>query len=227
MINLFKNSINLFQIIKHGQTFKRNVFKMNNFQSQLIPMVVESTGRGERSYDIYSRLLKERIICLMGPIDDHLSSLIVAQLLFLQSDNSSNPINLYINSPGGSVTAGLAIYDTMQFVKSPIATWCIGQACSMGSLLLCAGTKGMRNSLPNSRIMVHQPSGNASGQETDIEIQAKEIKKLKNTLNKLYVTHTNQLLEKIESIMDRDCFMSPFEAKDFGLLDNVLSKPQN
>ena len=163
----------------------------------LVPIVIEQTGRGERSYDIYSRLLKDRIICLMGPVNDYVSSIVVAQLLFLQSESAKKPIHMYINSPGGSVTAGLAIYDTMQYVLPPISTWCVGQACSMGSLLLAAGTQGMRYSLPNSRIMVHQPSGGASGQATDILIQAEEITNLKKQLNQIYVKHTGKDLEVI------------------------------
>lgn len=193
----------------------------------LVPIVVEQTGRGERSYDIYSRLLKERIICLMGPVHDTMSSLIVAQLLFLQSESSTKPIHLYINSPGGSVTAGLGIYDTMQYILPPIATWCVGQACSMASLLLAAGTPGMRHSLPNARIMIHQPSGGVQGQATDIQIQAEEIMKLKKQINLLYVRHTNQELALIERSIERDNFMSPDEAKKFGLIDKVLSKPSN
>ncbi|KAL1492694.1 hypothetical protein ABEB36_010911 [Hypothenemus hampei] len=191
----------------------------------LVPIVIEQTGKGERSYDIYSRLLRERIICLMGPIHDTMSSLIVAQLLFLQSESTSKPIHLYINSPGGSVTAGLGIYDTMQYLSPPIATWCVGQACSMASLILAAGTKGMRHSLPNSRIMIHQPSGGAQGQATDILIQAEEIIKLKKQINNLYVKHTGLELSTIEANMERDKFMSPNEAKEFGLIDTVLTRP--
>lgn len=188
-----------------------------------IPIVVEQTGRGERSYDIYSRLLKERIVCLMGPIHDALSSVIIAQLLFLQSESAHKPIHIYINSPGGSVTSGLAIYDTMQYIQSPVATWCVGQACSMGSLLLAAGSPGMRYSLPNARIMIHQPSGGASGQATDIQIQAEEILKLKKQINQIYVKHTGLELQKIEDNMERDKFMSPVEALEFGLIDKVLT----
>merc|ERR1711862_501633 len=191
----------------------------------LIPIVIEQTGRGERSYDIYSRLLKDRIVCLMGPVNDYISSLVVAQLLFLQSESAKKPVHMYINSPGGSVTAGLAIYDTMQYVLPPIATWCVGQACSMGSLLLAAGAPGMRHSLPNSRIMVHQPSGGASGQATDIQIQAEEIIKLKRQLNEIYVKHTGRDLSFIEQNMERDKFMSPAEARDFGLIDKILNIP--
>lgn len=191
----------------------------------LIPMVVEQTGRGERSYDIYSRLLKERIICLMGPINDNISSLVIAQLLFLQSESSKKPIHMYINSPGGVVTAGLAIYDTMQYILPPIATWCVGQCCSMASLLLTAGTPSMRYSLPHSRVMIHQPHGQAAGQATDIQIQAEEILKLKKLINNLYAKHTGLDLPTIESYMERDKFMSPEEAKDLGLIDVILSKP--
>ncbi|XP_013118371.1 ATP-dependent Clp protease proteolytic subunit, mitochondrial [Stomoxys calcitrans] len=191
----------------------------------LVPIVVEQTGRGERAYDIFSRLLKERIICLMGPIHDDMSSLVVAQLLFLQSENSNKPIHLYINSPGGVVTAGLAIYDTMQYVKPPIATWCVGQASSMGSLLLAAGAPGMRYSLPNSRIMIHQPSGGAQGQATDIQIQAEEIVKLKKQLTNIYVKHTHQSYDLLYQRMERDNFMSPDEAKQLGIIDQILEHP--
>ncbi|XP_022709938.1 uncharacterized protein LOC111272632 [Varroa jacobsoni] len=191
----------------------------------MVPIVIEQTGRGERAYDIYSRLLKERIICLMGSIDDDIASLVVAQLLFLQSESSKKPIHMYINSPGGSVTAGLGIYDTMQYVLPPIATWCVGQAASAASLLLAAGEPGMRHSLPNSRIMVHQPSGGVSGQATDIQIHAEEILYLKRTVNLLYAKHTNQALETIESAMERDRFMNPEQAKEFGLIDTVLEQP--
>ena len=197
----------------------------SSFNSYLVPIVVEQTGRGERSYDIYSRLLKERIICLMGPINDDMSSLVVAQLLFLQSESAKKPIHLYINSPGGVVTSGLAIYDTMQYILPPISTWCVGQACSMASLLLCAGEPSMRHSLPNSRIMVHQPSGQAAGQATDILIHAEEILQLKKRINSLYVKHTKQPLEKIEEYLERDRFMSPEEAKQLGFIDEVLEKP--
>ncbi|XP_070502760.1 ATP-dependent Clp protease proteolytic subunit, mitochondrial [Chironomus tepperi] len=193
----------------------------------LIPIVIEQTGRGERSYDIFSRLLKERIICLMGPVNDSISSLIVAQLLFLQSENSTKPIHMYINSPGGSVTSGLAIYDTMQYVKPPIATWCVGQACSMGSLLLAAGEPGMRHSLPNSRIMIHQPTGGAQGQATDIQIQAQEILKLKKKLTQIYAKHTKQEYDILEAKMERDTFLDPEEAKQLGIIDEVLEHPPN
>jgi len=191
----------------------------------MIPMVVEQTGRGERAYDIYSRLLKERIICVMGGINDDVASLIVAQLLFLQSESNKKPIHMYINSPGGSVTAGLAIYDTMQYVLPPIATWCVGQACSMGSLLLCAGADGMRYSLPNARIMVHQPSGGVQGQATDIQIQAEEIIKMRSQLNGIYAKHTGQPLSILEPMMERDRFMTPDQAKQLGLIDVVLQSP--
>uniref|UniRef100_A0A0A9ZBH4 ATP-dependent Clp protease proteolytic subunit n=2 Tax=Lygus hesperus TaxID=30085 RepID=A0A0A9ZBH4_LYGHE len=189
----------------------------------LIPIVVENTGRGERSYDIYSRLLKERIICLMGPVSDEMAAIIIAQLLFLQSESGKKPIHIYINSPGGSVTAGLGIYDTMQFVTAPVVTWCIGQACSMGSLILAAGTQGMRNSLPNSRIMIHQPSGGARGQASDIIIQAEEIIYLKKQINALYAKHTGKPVDFIAQHVERDHFMSPVAAKEFGLIDNVLT----
>ncbi|XP_001352265.2 ATP-dependent Clp protease proteolytic subunit [Drosophila pseudoobscura] len=191
----------------------------------LIPMVVEQTGRGERAYDIFSRLLKERIICLMGNITDDISSTVVAQLLFLQSENVNKPIHLYINSPGGVVTAGLAIYDTMQYVKPPIATWCVGQACSMGSLLLAAGAPGMRYSLPNARIMIHQPSGGAQGQATDILIHAEEIIKIKRQLTSIYVKHAKNSYEEMCQRMERDHFMTPDEAKVLGIIDHVLEHP--
>jgi len=191
----------------------------------MVPIVIEQTGRGERAYDIFSRLLKERIICIMGPIHDVMSSLVVAQLLFLQSENGTKPIHMYINSPGGVVTAGLAIYDTMQYVKPPIATWCVGQASSMGSLLLAAGSPGMRYSLPNSRIMIHQPSGGAQGQASDIQIQAEEIIKIKAQLTKIYEKHTKQEFDLLTQKMERDNFMSPEEAKLLGIIDHVLEHP--
>jgi len=190
----------------------------------LIPMVVEQSGRGERSYDIYSRLLKDRIIFIGSAIDDETSNLIVAQLLFLQSEDNDKDINIYINSPGGSVTAGLAIYDTMQFMKCPIATYCVGQASSMGAILLTAGTKGKRYSLPNSRIMIHQPLGGTEGQATDIAIQAREILKLKDKLTDIIVFHCGKDKKTVEKDMDRDYFMSPTEAKDYGLIDKVVAK---
>jgi ATP-dependent Clp protease protease subunit len=195
--------------------------------NMLVPMVVETTNRGERAYDIYSRLLKERIIFLTGPVNDGVASLICAQLLFLESENPNKDIAFYINSPGGLVTAGLAIYDTMQYVKPDVSTVCVGQAASMGSLLLSAGAAGKRYALPNSRIMVHQPSGGAQGQATDIEIQAREILSLRARLNGIYVKHTSQPLEVIERAVERDRFMSPEEAKEFGLVDEVVvSRPR-
>ncbi len=190
--------------------------------SSLVPMVVEQSARGERAYDIYSRLLKERIIFLTGPVYDEMSALCCAQLLFLESENPGKDISFYINSPGGVVSAGLAIYDTMQYVRSPISTVCIGQAASMGSLLLCAGAKEKRFALPNARIMVHQPSGGAQGQAADIEIQAREILALRHRLNEIYVKHTGKALEVIERKLERDSFMSAEEARDFGLVDTVV-----
>lgn len=190
----------------------------------LVPMVIEQTSRGERSFDIYSRLLKERIVFLVGQVNDSISSLVCAQLLFLESENPNKEISLYINSPGGVVTSGMAMYDTMQYIKAPVSTVCLGQACSMGSLLLTAGAKGRRFALPNSRIMIHQPSGGAQGQATDIEIQAREILKLRKRLNEIYVYHTSQPLEKIESAVERDTYMSAEEAKAFGLVDEVVDK---
>lgn len=222
------SSASLLKTVSTSQTLSRN-FNVLGSKSMmpLIPMVVEQTGRGERSYDIYSRLLKERIICLMGPVTDDLASVIIAQLLFLQSESDKKQIHMYINSPGGSVTAGLAIYDTMQYIMPPVSTWCVGQACSMGSLLLAAGSPGMRNSLPNSRIMIHQPSGGVSGQATDICIHAEEIKKMKRQLNNIYSNHTGRALEDIEPHMERDKFMSPQEALEFGLIDKILAHPIN
>ncbi len=197
-------------------------FTMNT----LVPMVVEQTARGERAYDIYSRLLKERIIFVVGPINDAVSSLICAQLLFLEAENPTKDIAMYINSPGGIVTSSLAIYDTMQYIRPEVSTLCIGQAMSAGSLLLAAGQKGKRFSLPNSRIMVHQPSGGAQGQAADIEIQAREILSLRARLNDIYVKHTGQELAAVEEAMERDRFMSPEEAKTFGLIDLVVdSRP--
>ncbi|MBI4835232.1 MAG: ATP-dependent Clp endopeptidase proteolytic subunit ClpP [Planctomycetes bacterium] len=188
----------------------------------LVPIVVEKTGRGERSYDIWSRLLKDRIIFIGSPIDDYFANLIIAQMLFLQMENKEQDINLYINSPGGSVTAGLAIYDTMQFIQCDVATYCIGQAASMGAVLLAAGKKGKRYVLPNARVMVHQPWGGAQGDATDIKIQAEEIIKLKQRLNNIIAKHTGQQLAKIEKDADRDFFMSAQEAKDYGIADEVL-----
>jgi ATP-dependent Clp protease, protease subunit len=189
----------------------------------LVPMVVEQTNRGERAFDIFSRLLKERIIFIVGPINDYVSSLACAQLLFLESENPNKDIAFYINSPGGVVTSGLAMYDTMQYIRSPVSTVCIGQAASMGSLLLAAGEKGKRFSLPNSRIMIHQPSGGAQGQATDIEIQARGILALRARLNEIYVKHTGQPLEVISAAVERDKFLSPLEAKEFGIIDEVVA----
>src|SRR5438552_5916462 len=192
----------------------------------LVPMVVEQTNRGERAYDIYSRLLKQRIIFLVGPVNDAVASLICAQLLYLESENPNKDIAFYINSPGGVVTSGLAIYDTMQYIRAPVSTVCMGMAASMGSLLLCAGAKGKRFSLPNARIMIHQPSGGAQGQATDIEIQAREILSTRARLNEIYVKHTGQPLEVISTAVERDKFLSPVEAKAFGLIDDVVvSRP--
>ena len=190
----------------------------------LVPMVVEQTSRGERAYDIYSRLLKERIIFLVGPIDDHVANVVVAQMLFLEAENPEKDISLYINSPGGVVTAGLAIYDTMQFIKPDVSTMCIGQAASAGSMLLMAGAKGKRYALPNSRVMIHQPSGGAQGQATDIEIHAREILYLRQRLNQLYADHTGQPLEQIERDMERDRFLSAEGAKEYGMIDEVLQR---
>jgi ATP-dependent Clp protease protease subunit len=192
------------------------------YNNSLVPMVVEQTARGERSYDIFSRLLKERIIFLTGQVYDGVASLICAQFLFLESENPNKDISFYINSPGGVVSSGLAIYDTMQYIRSPVNTVCIGQAASMGSLLLCAGEKGKRFALPNSRVMVHQPSGGAQGQASDIEIQAKEILHLRKRLNQIYVEHTGQPLDAIEAKLERDSYMSAQEAKDFGIVDEVV-----
>ena len=188
----------------------------------LVPMVVETTSKGERAYDIYSRLLKDRIVMLNGTVEDYSSNLIVAQMLFLESEDPNKPIYMYINSPGGVVTAGLSIYDTMQYINSEVSTMCIGQAASMGSLLLTAGQKGCRYSLPNSRIMIHQPSGGFSGQATDIEIHAKEILSLKKRLNNMYVKHTGKAISVVQKSMERDNFMSASEAKSFGLVDKII-----
>ncbi len=195
---------------------------LETYMNNLVPMVVEQTNRGERAYDIYSRLLKDRIIFLVGPVYDTVASLICAQLLFLESENPAKDISLYINSPGGVVSAGLAIYDTMQYVRPAVSTVCIGQAASMGSLLLAAGADGKRWATPNSRIMIHQPSGGAQGQASDIEIQAREILALRARLNEIYVKHTGQSLERVASAVERDYFMSPEEAKEFGLIDGVI-----
>ncbi|RME67889.1 MAG: ATP-dependent Clp endopeptidase proteolytic subunit ClpP [Alphaproteobacteria bacterium] len=197
---------------------------VDQFHSTLVPIVVEQTNRGERSFDIYSRLLKERIVFVTGPIEDHMAGLIVAQLLWLEAENPKKDISMYINSPGGIVTSGLAVYDTMQYIRPKVATLCIGQAASMGSLLLAAGEDGMRHALGNARIMIHQPSGGFQGQAADIEIQAREVLKLRARLNDIYVKHTGQSLDTVEKAMDRDKFMEPQEAKEFGLIDAVYSK---
>lgn len=195
-------------------------FHMNT----LVPIVVEQTSRGERSFDIYSRLLKERIVFVSGAVHDALSTLVVAQLLFLESENPKKEISMYINSPGGSVTAGLSIYDTMQYISPAISTLAVGQAASMGSLLLAAGEEGMRFALPNSRIMLHQPSGGFQGQATDISIHAKEILQTNNRLNKIYAKHTGQTVKRVENALDRDNFMTPEEAKSWGLIDSIVDK---
>ncbi len=196
----------------------------DTIQNALVPMVIEQTSRGERSYDIYSRLLKERVIFMVGPVEDHMANLIVAQMLFLESENPEKDIHLYINSPGGSVTAGMAIYDTMRFIKPDVSTMCIGQAASMGSFLLSAGAKGKRFALPNSRVMIHQPLGGFQGQASDIQIHAQEILQIKEKLNKALADHTGQKLETIEQDTDRDNFMSADEACEYGLIDKVLAQ---
>ena len=196
--------------------------KNNLFNSSLIPMVVEQSNRGERAYDIYSRLLKERIIFLTGPVTDEVASVIIAQLLFLESENPKKDIFFYINSPGGLVTAGLGVYDTMQYIKPRVSTLCVGQAASMGSLMLAAGATGMRFALPHSRIMLHQPSGGFSGQATDIEIHAKEILDMKEKLNKIYEKHTKQKIDIIRKTLERDYFLTPAEAKKFGIIDQII-----
>ena len=193
-------------------------------RSQLVPMVVEQTARGERAFDIYSRLLKERVIFLVGPIDDYMANLVVAQLLFLESENPDKDIHLYINSPGGVITSGLSIYDTMKFIKPDVSTMCIGQAASMGAFLLSAGTKGKRFALPNSRVMIHQPSGGAQGQATDIEIQAREILYLREKLNRLMAEHCDQPIEKVAGDVERDYFMNSEQAKAYGLIDHIIDK---
>jgi ATP-dependent Clp protease, protease subunit len=190
----------------------------------LVPMVIETSGRGERAYDIYSRLLRERIVFLVGPVNDQTANIVVAQMLFLESENPDKEIFLYINSPGGSVSAGLSVFDTMQFIKPDVSTLCMGMAASMGAFLLAAGTKGKRLALPNSRIMIHQPSGGAQGQASDIEIQAREILRLRETLNQILADRTGQSLDKIKSDSERDYFMSAPEAKDYGLIDQVIEK---
>ena len=198
--------------------------KLSEHMNNLIPMVVEQSSRGERAYDIYSRLLKERIVFVVGPINDNVASLVTAQLLFLESEDPKKEISLYINSPGGLVTAGLGIYDTMQYIKPEISTLCIGQAASMGSFLLAAGAKGKRFSLPNSRIMVHQPSAGFQGQATDIEIHANEVMSLKKRLNEIYSKHTGKTVDEIKTSLERDNFMTPENAKEFGLIDEVVEK---
>ncbi len=198
--------------------------QLSSINSGLVPIVIEQTARGERSFDIYSRLLKERVIFLVGPVEDYMANLVVAQLLFLEAENPDKDIHLYINSPGGSVTAGMSIYDTMQFIKPDVSTMCIGQACSMGAFLLNAGTKGKRFCLPNSRVMIHQPSGGAQGQASDIHIQAQEILKIRSRLNELMAFHSGQPIEKIEVDTERDNFMSAQQAKDYGLIDEVIDK---
>ena len=200
--------------------------KISEQMNNLVPMVVEQSSRGERAYDIYSRLLKERIVFVVGPINDSIASLVTAQLLFLESEDPKKEISLYINSPGGLVTAGLGIYDTMQYIKPDVTTLCIGQAASMGSFLLAAGAKGKRFSLPNSRIMVHQPSAGFQGQATDIEIHANEVLSLKKRLNEIYSQHTGKSVDDIKSALERDNFMTPENAKDFGLIDKVVDKRQ-
>lgn len=197
---------------------------IDTYMNTLVPMVVETTNRGERAYDIYSRLLKERIIFLTGAVEDNVSSLICAQLLFLESENPNKDISIYINSPGGVVTSGLAIYDTMNYIRPEVSTVCIGQAASMGSLLLCAGAAGKRYALPNARIMVHQPSGGFQGQATDIEIHAREILALRERLNNIYVEHTGQTVEVIQDALERDKFMKPEDAQEFGLIDEVVAR---
>ena len=206
------------------QQHRRRVSNMNNETRalNLVPMVVEQTARGERAYDIYSRLLKERVVFLVGPVDDHTANVIVAQMLFLESENPDKDINLYINSPGGSVSAGLAIYDTMQFIKPDVSTMCVGQAASMGALLLTAGAKGKRYCLPHSRVMIHQPLGGYQGQATDIEIHTREILKIRSQLNDLLAFHTGQSVDKIAADTERDNFMGPIEAKDYGLIDELI-----
>ena len=200
----------------------KNFSEKNSIINTLIPMVVEQTGRGERAYDIYSRLLKERIVFITGPIGDEMSTVVIAQLLFLEAENPDKSISIYINSPGGMVTSGLAIYDTMQYIRPEISTMCVGQAASMGSLLLSAGTKGHRYALPNARIMVHQPSGGFQGQATDIQIHAKEILDLKDRLNNIYGKHTGQSVKKISEMLERDKFLTPDEANSLGLIDEIV-----
>ena len=218
---IFCLNVNFYLLNSTKKTCQKKILEQ---ASHLVPMVIEQTAKGERSFDIYSRLLKERIIFLCGPVNDQISSLIVAQLLFLEAEDPKKDIFFYINSPGGVVTSGLAMYDTMQYIRCDVSTLCIGQAASMGSLLLMAGAKDKRFSLPNSRIMIHQPSGGYQGQATDIEIHAKETLSLKKRLNEIYVTHTGQKLATVEKAMERDNFMSPQQAKEFGLIDKVITK---
>jgi ATP-dependent Clp protease protease subunit len=206
----------------YGSANAQGKFNQDPITGALIPVVVEQSSRGERSFDIYSRLLRERIIFVTGEVEDHMASVIVAQLLFLESENPSKDISMYINSPGGVVTAGLAIHDTMQYIKPKVSTVCMGQACSMGSFLLAAGEPGMRIALPNARIMVHQPSGGARGMASDIEIQAREILRMRQRMNELYVQYTGRTLEEIEKALDRDNFLEAHEAKEFGLVDRVF-----
>jgi ATP-dependent Clp protease protease subunit len=210
---------------RKGQWFDSQLTGAQDTQALgLVPMVVEQTSRGERSYDIYSRLLKERVIFVVGPVEDHMANLIVAQLLYLESENPDKDISVYVNSPGGSVTAGLAIYDTMQFIKPDISTLCVGQAASMGAVLLAGGSKGKRYCLPHSRVMIHQPLGGFQGQATDIDIHAREILKIREQLNRLLANHTGQTIETIDNDTERDYFMSGEEAKKYGLIDEVLSQ---
>ena len=220
MIDLFGNS---------GETYgTQGQFTRDPLTGALVPVVVEQTSRGERSFDIFSRLLRERIVFVTGQVEDNMASLIVAQLLFLESENPSKPISMYVNSPGGVVTAGMAIHDTMQYIKPRVSTVCIGQACSMGSFLLAAGEPGMRIALPQARIMIHQPSGGARGMASDIEIQAKEILRLKETMHQLYSGYTGKKVEEIADAMDRDTWLSAEEAKDFGLVDKVFeTRPES
>ena len=211
----------------YGTTSSHDSFHRDSVTGALIPVVVEQSSRGERSFDIYSRLLRERIIFVTGEVEDHMASVIVAQLLFLESENPSKDISMYINSPGGVVTAGMAIHDTMQYIKPKVSTVCIGQACSMGSFLLAAGEPGMRVALPQARIMIHQPSGGARGMASDIEIQAREILRLKETMHELYSKYTGKSVKAVAEAMDRDTWMSANEAKDFGLVDKVFeSRPE-
>ena len=211
----------------YGTATSHDTFHRDSVTGALIPVVVEQSSRGERSFDIYSRLLRERIIFVTGEVEDHMASVIVAQLLFLESENPSKDISMYINSPGGVVTAGMAIHDTMQYIKSKVSTVCIGQACSMGSFLLAAGEPGMRVALPQARIMIHQPSGGARGMASDIEIQAREILRLKETMHELYSKYTGKSVKAVAEAMDRDTWMSANEAKDFGLVDKVFeSRPE-